>query len=140
VKVAPKILERPYLKPLYDEPEFVVRNVWRMYGGWYDGNPSHLKPARDRDLAREVAELSGGAKKLAERASARAAEGELRLACHLVEMASLAEPEDKAIHAIRAEIYQQRREAETSLMAKGIFGYASAESLDATGAQDPYAD
>ncbi|MCW2708153.1 MAG: fold metallo-hydrolase, partial [Frankiales bacterium] len=31
------LLDRPYLRPVYDEPEFVVRNVWRLYGGWYDG-------------------------------------------------------------------------------------------------------
>jgi alkyl sulfatase BDS1-like metallo-beta-lactamase superfamily hydrolase len=140
VHVKPERLERPYLKPLYDEPEFVVRNVWRMYGGWYDGNPSHLKPAPDQDLAREVAALSGGAQKLAERARARAEKADLRLACDLVEMASLAEPENKTIHAIRAEIYQLRRESETSLMAKGIYGYASAESLDAAGEDDPYSD
>ncbi len=41
----------PYLRPVYDEPEFVVRNLWRLYGGWYDGNPAHLKPATDAALA-----------------------------------------------------------------------------------------
>ncbi len=139
VTIDPEILERPYLKPLYDEPEFVIRNIWRMYGGWYDGNPSQLKPAHDGALARELAELSGGVKILAERARKLAESGDLRLACHLVELASLAEPENKAVHAIRAEIYQLRREGETSLMAKGIFGYASAESLDAAGEEDPFA-
>ena len=39
------LLDRPYLRPVYDEPEFVVRNVWRLYGGWWDGDPAHLKPA-----------------------------------------------------------------------------------------------
>ena len=29
---------RPYLQPVYDEPQYAVRNVWRLYGGWYDGN------------------------------------------------------------------------------------------------------
>ncbi len=138
VDVAPALLEKPYLKPLYDEPEFVIRNVWRMYGGWYDGNPSQLKPAKEAALARELAELSGGVQRLAERARALAASGDLRLACHLVELASLAEPENKAVHAIRAEIYQLRREGETSMMAKGIFGYASAESHRAAGEEDPF--
>jgi glyoxylase-like metal-dependent hydrolase (beta-lactamase superfamily II) len=33
--VAPTHLaDRPYLQPIYDEPEFVVRGVWRLYGGW----------------------------------------------------------------------------------------------------------
>ena len=40
------LAERRYLQAVYDEPDFVVRNLWRLYGGWYDGAPSHLKPAR----------------------------------------------------------------------------------------------
>lgn len=127
VKVAPEVLEKPYLKPMYDEPEFVVRNIWRLYGGWYDGNPAQLKPARDAALAREIADLAGGPLKLAERARA-VAETDLRLACHLVELAVQAEPDNAAAHTVRAEIYQLRRDAETSLMAKGIFGSAANKS------------
>lgn len=127
VKIDPAVLEKPYLKPVYDEPEFVVRNIWRMYGGWYDGNPAHLKPAPDNVLAREIASLSGGAFKLAERGEA-VSTSDIRLACHLVELAAQAEPENRAIHEIRAAVYQQRREAETSLMSKGIYGSAANES------------
>ena len=53
---------------MYDEPEFIVRNIWRLYGGWYDGNPAHLKPAPEAVLAVEIAELAGGATRLAARA------------------------------------------------------------------------
>jgi alkyl sulfatase BDS1-like metallo-beta-lactamase superfamily hydrolase len=127
VCVDPAVLERPYLRPMYDEPEFVVRNVWRLYGGWYDGNPAHLKPAREAALAAEVTALAGGARKLAERAL-EVADDDIRLACHLAEFAVTAEPENAAAHAIRAQIYQRRRDAETSLMAKGIFGSAANES------------
>lgn len=127
VKIDQATLDKPYLKPIYDEPEFVVRNIWRMYGGWYDGNPAHLKPAADASLASEIASLAGGALKLSERGQALM-EQDPRLACHLVEMAALAEPNDKAIHRIRGEVYQHRRGIETSLMAKGIFGAAANES------------
>ena len=57
VKLDPAYLEKPFMQPTYDEPEFVVRNIWRLYGGWYDGNPAHLKPARDSDPAAAVAQL-----------------------------------------------------------------------------------
>jgi len=68
VHAPPELLERPYLRPVYDEPEFVVRNVWRLYGGWHDGNPSRLKPAPDAAVAAEVAALAGGPARLAARA------------------------------------------------------------------------
>jgi alkyl sulfatase BDS1-like metallo-beta-lactamase superfamily hydrolase len=129
VSVDPDILAKPYLRPLYDEPEFVVRNIWRLYGGWYDGNPAHLKPARDAALAAELAHLAGGPEKLAERALALAlAETDIRTACHLVEFAAQAAPDDARIHGTRADIYQRRRDLETSLMSKGIFGSAANES------------
>ena len=127
VKVSPDLLAKPYLGPTYDEPEFVVRNIWRLYGGWYEGNPAQLKPARDAAVATELAKLSGGALKLAERAR-ELAETDARLACHLAEFAAQAEPDNKAVHHLRAEVYQKRREGETSLMAKGIFGTAANQS------------
>lgn len=129
VKIDEAVLEKPFLKPMYDEPEFVVRNIWRLYGGWYDGNPANLKPADDAALAKEVAALAGGATALANKAQS-IAETDIRVACHLVEMAVQADPENSSAHAIRAEIYQKRRGQETSLMAKGIFGSAANESAD----------
>jgi alkyl sulfatase BDS1-like metallo-beta-lactamase superfamily hydrolase len=118
---------RPYLRPIYDEPEFVVRNVWRLYGGWWDGDPSHLKPARAAALARELAALAGGANKLADRASTLAAQGELALACHLAETAWLAAPGDEGIAKARSQVYAARAGAELSLMARGVFRAASQE-------------
>jgi alkyl sulfatase BDS1-like metallo-beta-lactamase superfamily hydrolase len=132
VKIDPAVLERPFLKPIYDEPEFVVRNIWRMYGGWYDGNPAHLKPAPDKSVAMEIAALAGGADKLAERGH-ELKESDPRLACHLVELAVQADPDNRALHEIRMEVYQHRRSLETSLMAKGIYGSAANESKDQLG-------
>ncbi len=129
VQIDPAILEKPYLRPIYDEPEFVVRNIWRMYGGWYDGNPAHLKPAPDSTLAAELASLSGGAEKLAERGH-ELIDSDIRLACHLVELAAQAEPNNVAVHELRAAVYQHRRELESSLMSKGIYGSAANESKD----------
>ena len=122
------LLDRPYLRPIYDEPEFVVRNVWRLYGGWYDGNPAHLKPAPEAALAAELAILAGGAARLAERAVELAGAGELRLAGHLAELASQAAPDDPGVHRARAEVFAARAEAELSTMSTGIFSWAADES------------
>ena len=130
VRAPRALLEKPYLRPIYDDPEFVVRNVWRLYGGWYDFDPANLKPARAGELGAEVAALAGGADRLAERALALAAEGRLRLAAHLVEFAAAAAPDDAAVHGARAEIYEARVAEETALMAKGVFGAAARESRE----------
>jgi glyoxylase-like metal-dependent hydrolase (beta-lactamase superfamily II) len=121
-----ELLARPYLSPIYDDPEFIVRNLYRLYGGWWDGNPAHVRPPREVDLAREVAALAGGAAALAKRAEAMRATNP-SLACELVEMAALAAPDDAAIGALRRAIYRERAESERSLMARGIYRTAATE-------------
>ncbi len=128
VRVPEATLGKPYLRPLYDEPEFVVRGIWRQFGGWWDGAPSRLKPARDEAVGHEIATLAGGAEVLIRRAQDLATSGDLRLACHLADFAGWAAPEDPEVHRMRAEVYEMRRKSELSLMAKGIFRGASRES------------
>lgn len=133
VKVPDDLLSKPYLRPLYDEPEFVVRGVWRQFGGWWDGAASRLKPSPDAVLASEVADLAGGPGVLIERAQVISDQGDHRLACHLADLAGWAAPGDQGIHRQRAIIYRTRRKSETSLMAKGIFAGAARESEEVAG-------
>ena len=128
VRVPEETLAKPYLRPFYDEPEFVVRGIWRQFGGWWDGAASRLKPSPDAHLAATVAELAGGADVLLHRAQQAIADGDVRLACHLADLAGWAAPTDSEIHAGRAAVYLARRKAEPSLMAKGIFAAAARES------------
>ncbi|MEI8256328.1 MAG: alkyl sulfatase dimerization domain-containing protein, partial [Deltaproteobacteria bacterium] len=127
VRVPEALLARPYLRPVYDEPEFIVRNIWRLYGGWHDGDPSHLKPSPASRLGREIAALAGGADRLAERALVLADEGDLRLASHLVEFAAQAAPRDRGVWKARARVYAARAKEESSLMARGIFEDAASQ-------------
>ena len=120
---APALLARPYLRAVYDEPEFIVRNIWRLYGGWWDGNPAHLKPPADAELAAELAAQAGGAERLAARAAELSAAGRLALTCSWSNWALRAGAEP----ARYAEIYRRRAEAESSLMARGIFSAAALE-------------
>jgi glyoxylase-like metal-dependent hydrolase (beta-lactamase superfamily II) len=116
----------PWLQPLYDDPEFIIRSVIRHDGGWWTGRPSELKPAPRDQVAAELAELAGGAAVLAARARALAAAGDLRLAGHLADYALEAAPDDPAIQEAVAAVYDRRSEAESSLMASNIFASAAA--------------
>ena len=128
VKLPDALLARPYLRPTYDDPLYIVRNLWRLYGGWYEGNPANLKPAKDADVARAVAELAGGALAVAKQAEALAGDGAIDVACHLIEFAANAEPDNEAVHRIRAELYRVRAGQELSLMGKGIYNAAARDS------------
>ncbi len=137
VKPPAALAGKPYLQPVYDEPEFILRNVWRLEGGWYDGIPSHLKPASEADQAREIAAVAGGVDKLVARANEKLAAGETALACHLIDWAAFAAPDDKAVHEARAKIYAARTEQSHSTMSVGIFSSAARESAEKAGLPDP---
>lgn len=160
VTVPARLASRPYLQPVYDEPEFIVRTVWRQYGGWWDGNPATLKPAPERALATELAALAGGARILAARA-VELAEGELagtvgapadsdprvaglrggedglRLAGHLAELAWQAAPADPEVQRARQRVFTIRADRATSTMASGVYRWAASESLDPSGPTQP---
>ena len=104
VEVPERSRQLPYLQPVYDHPQFLVRNVWRRYGGWYDGEPDNLLPPR-AEQAREWVTLAGGLEGALGRARQLAAAGDHRLACHLVEFAVLFEPGSTEAHQVRAEAY-----------------------------------
>ena len=80
--------------------------------------------------AEEVARLAGGASALVARARELLEAGDLRLACHLIEWAFQAAPEDKATNEVRAEIYGKRAEQERALMTSGVFRWTERESRE----------
>lgn len=125
VKAPDDLLTRPYLRPVFDDSEFLVRNIWRYYGGWYDGNPARLKPARDAALAAEVCRLAGGARVVIERALELEEAGDSRLATHLAHMAVLAGAADPAVAEAGAGILERRGSGEQSSMARAIFAEAA---------------
>lgn len=125
-----ELLEKPYLHTVYDHPQFIVRNIWRLYGGWHDGEPDNLLPAPREAQAREWVELAGGIDRVVERASALRDAGDLALACHLIEFAVIAQPGSSAAHALRTEIYAARSAAESSSMARNILNHAAMASRE----------
>jgi alkyl sulfatase BDS1-like metallo-beta-lactamase superfamily hydrolase len=116
----------PWLQPVYDDAEFIIRNVIRFYGGWFTGRPSELKPASREAVAKEVAEMAGGAAALAERALRIGESGDLRLACHLADFALEADPENPVVGSAVADLYERRAAAEPSLMGVNLFRSAAA--------------
>ena len=30
-------MKKSWFKPIYDDPEFLIRMIWRRYGGWWVG-------------------------------------------------------------------------------------------------------
>ncbi|MDA8312793.1 MAG: MBL fold metallo-hydrolase [Actinomycetota bacterium] len=128
VTVPARLQDKPYLQAVYDHPEFLVRNVWRQFGGWYDGQPDHLLPAPRAEEAAEWIRLAGGTAAVLSRAEQLLEGGNARLACHLIEHAVVADPKSDAVHELRARVYRARAEGESASMARNIFAHSARSS------------
>lgn len=67
VQIPTHLLHKPYLRASYDHPQFIIRNLWRLYGGWWDRRFSSLLPGNLKDLSNQVVSLSGGVKNVVAR-------------------------------------------------------------------------
>ena len=128
VTVPAHLADRPYLQAVYDHPQFLIRNVWRRYGGWWDGEPDNLLPSPRAQQATEWVELAGGVDRVLARAQEVLATGDARLACHLVEFAALAAPENADVWNVRATVYAAHSAQHTSSMARNLLGHAALAS------------
>jgi len=113
---------------VYDDPHFIVHNLWRLYCGWWDLNPAHLRPVKDSVLSKEICNLTGGIEKVLRRVYDVAGKGDLDLAVQLVEYALKADPNRRDSHEAAIKIYGMKEQAEASTMAKGIYRAARADS------------
>jgi alkyl sulfatase BDS1-like metallo-beta-lactamase superfamily hydrolase len=127
VRVPKALASKPYLQPVYDRPEFIVRNLIRRLGGWWDGYPADVLPATASARAKEIAALAGGPDELIARAR-ELASADLRMACHLAEWAVLADPDNAAAHECARDVFTERAQQEISLMGRGIFMHAVREA------------
>ncbi|RMF24848.1 MAG: MBL fold metallo-hydrolase [Deltaproteobacteria bacterium] len=128
VELPKEWLDKPYLRPVYDDPRFLVHMVWRRYGGWWNGEFDELLPAPRGELAAEWVRLAGGIAAVVARVDELIEAGRLELACHLAEAARYAAPDDQSVHEARSRAYRAASAAQTSSMARNILGHAAQAS------------
>jgi glyoxylase-like metal-dependent hydrolase (beta-lactamase superfamily II) len=133
-----ELASRPYLGAFYDHPKFIVRNLLRLWGGWWNGNAADLLPSTWEEQGREIAALAGGIANVVDRGRALLAAGKPQLAAHLAEWATRAEPANRSAQELKRDVYLRRLEEETSLMGKGIYRAAANDACAALG-EDPIA-
>jgi len=121
------LVDKPYLRPIYGHPKFIVHGVWRQYGGWHDGNPANFFASPTADQAAEIVKLAGADNLLA-RARQLQAAGDLPLACHLVDWVRKAEPQNRGAWQLWRDLFQARAETEVNMMARNTFRSAVREA------------
>lgn len=137
VEPDPELARRPFLQATYDHPKFIVRNLLRLWGGWWNGNAADLLPATWEAQAQEIARLAGGVGPVVARGRTLLAEGSTALAAHLAEWATRAAPGDHDAQALKRDVYARRAGEERAVMAEGIFRAARDEAARALGEEPP---
>jgi alkyl sulfatase BDS1-like metallo-beta-lactamase superfamily hydrolase len=82
---------------------WAVKSIWREYSGWlhYEDGTTELYGVPRSSVNADLAELAGGAAKLAERAQVRLDAGQPLEALHLIDIALGAEPDEPAALAVK---------------------------------------
>lgn len=136
VEPHPELSTRAYLRALYDHPKFIVRNLLRLWGGWWNGNAADLLPATLAEQAAEIAELAGGVGAVAALGRKRLEEGNSVIAAHLAEWATRADPSDLEAQALKRDVYDRRLEEEPCLMGQGIYRATANDAKVALGEEE----
>jgi len=133
VEPDPELATRPYLRATYDHPKFIVRNLLRLWGGWWNGNAAELLPAPPARQAAEIAKLAGGVAAIVKRGRELLLAGEPTTAAHLVEWATRAEPSNRSAQTLKRDVYAALLAGSEALMARGVFRAAMHEAERALG-------
>ena len=88
-------------------PHWIARSVWEEYAGWFrQERTSELYPTPASAIWPELVEMAGGAVEVAARARAHLDIGAAEKALHLIEMAVVAEPDNRQVRETELAIYE----------------------------------
>ena len=128
VKIPSEIQKKPWLRPVYDDPKFLIKMIWKRYGGWWDGEYDRLLPDTRENEAKEWVDLCGSVDLIIDKALENLSKKKFELAAHLIEVAYYADKQNKKLHAARKEIYSSFSKIQDSSMARNILNHAALSS------------
>jgi len=100
--VLPKHLgDSPFLKEFYVSPEWSAKNVFSGYLGWFNGNPSSLKPLPQIEEAENFIKLAGGWDSLLATAEGSYSNGEFQWSLQLTDYLLKSKPDDTQAKLLR---------------------------------------
>ena len=93
--------DSPYLQEFYGSPAWSAKNVFSGYLGWFDGNPSSLKPLSKREEATNILNLAGGWEKLFQEAEQSYLNEEFQWSLQLTDYLLRMKPDDRQTQLLR---------------------------------------
>jgi alkyl sulfatase BDS1-like metallo-beta-lactamase superfamily hydrolase len=120
----PELFDLPWMQPIYGSPDYVVRDLVREESGWWDRNPTSLHPAAPADVARATFDAIADPDAVIARAEGLAADGQVQLAMHVIDLVALGpdkEPPVTRARAIKADLCRARSKEVDPYPSKGLY-------------------
>ncbi len=132
LRYPPELFEVPWMTPNYGSPDYIVRDLVREESGWWDRNPTTLHPAHPDAVAEARFHALGEPEKILARARALAADGEIQLALHVVDLVAEGPGSNSLVQEgrlLKAELCKLRAKEIRPYVSKALYR-SSAELLE----------
>lgn len=114
VRLPDHLARSPYLAELYGKVEWSVRAVYAGNLGWFDGNPSTLRPLAPQRRATHMQELAGGFDNLVSSLKTARGDGEHQWVLELSDVILRLDPDHAVTRAARVEALLARGNVATN--------------------------
>ena len=119
-----ELFGKPWMLPIYGDPEYIVRDLFREESGWWDRNPTSLHPSLPSDAASAVLSAIADRDAVIKKAEELRDGGEIQLALHVIDLIALAEGQDPVViraRALKTELLRLRGKEVTAFVSKSLY-------------------
>lgn len=103
VQLPEEMKNNPNLVQYYGRVEWAVRNIFNGYLGWFDGNPTSLRPLSPKAEAERFAKMVGGIKMIEKNARQALKDQDFQWAAELSDRLLALDADNKSYKSIKAE-------------------------------------
>ena len=124
IELPEELFDRPWMKPLYGDPDYIIRDIFRSETGWWDRNPTTLHPSHPDAAGAAVLSAIADPEAVLVRARGLAESGETQLALHVVDVLALAPGDEPAVVAARelkAELCRELAKTARSFVSQSLY-------------------
>ncbi|MDH3707651.1 MAG: alkyl sulfatase [Acidimicrobiia bacterium] len=128
----PELFDHPWMRPVYGDPDYIVRDLYREENGWWDRNPTSLHPVPPAEAAAAVCSAITDPAAVLARAAELAEAGQTQHALHVIDLLALASGDDEhvvAARTLKAQLCRTRAGQVPSFVSQSLF-HTSAARLD----------
>ena len=121
VKLAPELAANPYLQEFYGGVEWTVRGIYADRLGWFDGNATNLFPLPQKERARRLVDLLGGAAGVLARGRDALGAQDFTWAAELADDVLANDPSNVAAKRLKAAALSELGERQLNAIARNYY-------------------